>query len=361
MDWDKENQSNPKTPTQYIVSNLSESVKKNYVPTPKLSDRKRALFPKTSLNIATPTIEEEKSDSSDDSFLDGLEVFDTQCPPKTSLLKTSSFLTNFETDNSTFLLLSDSEDCKGFNGDPDDRVYSPYVESPDIPESVSKKNTPKTPYETSNTDLELPRINNRKSLNSIFKNCVVDNYVSLKRKYESPIMEPVAKQMKLEKPKVRTSLFSNEDESVKKDDGLSPKLFYRPSLSPVKKSSASTASFLNLPVEVKNSSNNEKKILKNKRSVFLCSRVKGNKFKRRSLGDINAGVRTGIKKPKRKAKLNRTLSNHELFKAEALKFLKEKAIVNVKIEKENTLPSDQVSLAQDFSRLKLFRLANPYK
>lgn len=361
MDWDKENQSNPKTPTQYIVSNLSESVKKNYVPTPKLSDRKRALFPKTSLNIATPTIEEEKSDSSDDSFLDGLEVFDTKCPPKTSLLKTSSFLTNFETDNSTFLLLSDSEDCKGFNGDPDDRVYSPYVESPDIPESVSKKNTPKTPYETSNTDLELPRINNRKSLNSIFKNCVVDNYVCLKRKYESPIMEPVAKQMKLEKPKVRTSLFSNEDESVKKDDGLSPKLFYRPSLSPVKKSSASTASFLNLPVEAKNSSNNEKKILKNKRSVFLCSRVKGNKFKRRSLGDINAGVRTGIKKPKRKAKLNRTLSNHELFKAEALKFLKEKAIVNVKIEKENTLPSDQVSLAQDFSRLQLFRLAKSYK
>ncbi|XP_044740620.1 N-acetyltransferase ESCO2, partial [Chrysoperla carnea] len=414
-------------------SDKSNSSKKKYTPTPKLSERKRSLF-RISNKIEKPIAEEEEPLSSDlhsDHSLDGLEFCDNdneKLPAKSSLLKSSSFLTRIEDiNNDDFLLsadssndfeipvqksieielpkvLKESEKTLNFHNfiasvKKSDSSPSPVLTKESskfikhlsnssvdsntvIPETPPKKNTPRTPYETLNTDLQLPRMNNRKSLLGIFKNFgenisnienLNDKYINdsnneklqnlltseikshgLKRALETSTPDSIpSKVMKLDdkkSPKARTSLFASADENKNEseDSGVSPKMFYRPSLSPVKKSNTNELSFKSDSKIVLRSSNRQSGGRKN--SVFLCGRSK----KRNSFGEINAGVRTGIKKPKLKNKITQSTKKH-LFKEEALKLLREKqdnyqtpSIWNKKIISKfskvpSILPSDKVN------------------
>lgn len=169
------------------------------------------------------------------------------------------------------------------SGSPDKENVSTFI--PETPVKSSPTQSLKTPHDNTNTNLQLPRLV-RKSLLDLSN---IDKS-NMKRKSDSPI-EKSCKHPKLDTSfnkvsKARTALFT--------ENIFPAKSFYPKSDSN------------KLEVSFRSESAVKSKISPRRPApIYLCNRSRG-KNKKNYFGQINAGVRHGIKKPKHKPALTKT-------------------------------------------------------
>lgn len=312
-----------------------------FTPSERFSDRKRALFPTSNkendsdsdLGHMSP-LELSSSPERYDSPLNSPHISDIfkefNHRPFSNINKFGNMFENVtplkKKDPGSPILLVPSTPSP--TDSPKDKGNTNIV-IPETPTKISPTQALKTPHESSSANLQLPRLV-RKSLGDLSN---VDKS-GLKRKQDDTDESPCNKSFKLDTTqnkisKARTSLFP--------ENILPAKSFYPKSIEEYKPSSY----VFSEPLYQKRKSNRKQS------RMYLCSRKKMNKS---FCGQINAGVRHGIRKPKHKSKLNKT----QLLKA-AIDLI-ENSPLNAYLEnkeniitndddntKENTLSKDQLN------------------
>lgn len=267
-----------------------------FEPTERFSERKRSLFP-------TLNKENEQDSDSDIGHMSPLDVSsspDRYDSPFSSPHISDIFRKEIHepfSNRQNFNELFDNITPIKQKEEPE-KILAPNtpspVDSPDkgvtnliIPETPTKGSPTKelkTPQETSSTNLQLPKLV-RKSLVDLTNT----DKSTLKRKPDSPDESPCNKSLKLDNstkiPKARTALFP--------DIILPAKSFYPKSIENYKPSKY----VFSEPIY------KSKKAQRKSHTMYLCHRKKINKS---NCGQINAGVRHGIKKPKHKTKMSRS-------------------------------------------------------
>lgn len=283
-----------------------------FVPSDRWSDRKRALFPSQSndsdsdLGHMSPL---ERSSSPDRfqhlfsgrhsvSFRDSLSKHGSSSPESERIEDTDESddgecFTFFTSRLTRFRSETDLENINPNKVTPQNSPQSTEFpnKTPTLTQSLAILETPteilKTPHDSTviATNVKVPKLI-RKSLLDISN---IDK-TSLKRKSDSPIENKVDKNIKLDSyhhlkaPKARTALFT---------ENIFPAKSFYPKTDIIKHEGSFRIN----------------SILKSKRSrkpdtVYLCNR--NTKRKKKCFGMINAGVRHGIRKPKRKPALTKS-------------------------------------------------------